>query len=408
MPIAILMPALSPTMTEGNLLKWHKKVGDSVKAGEVLAEIETDKATMEVEAVDEGTLGRILVEEKTEGVKVNTPIAVLLEKGEKPADLDSFKVASVGPAPTQEAAPHVPEPVATHEIHAPVSSQERVFASPLAKRLAQEKSLDLHSIQGSGPHGRIVKKDVEGFSGAGGRSFGSSTRTAATGPEFRDVALSSMRKVIAKRLLESKQTVPHFYLTADCHLDSLMAIRKSLNESIEGIKLTVNDFIIKASALALQDVPAANATWMGDSIRYYRDSDVAVAVALEDGLITPILRQAHVKSVFDISSEMKQLAKKAKENKLRPDEFQGGSFSISNLGMYNIPQFGAIINPPQAGILAVGAGQQRPVVEDGEIFVATVMTCTLSVDHRVIDGKTGADFLNAIKNYLENPALMLI
>ncbi len=413
MPIPILMPALSPTMTEGTLLKWHKKEGDMVKAGDLVAEIETDKATMEIEAVDEGTLGKILIAEKTEGVKVNTPIALLLEKGESSSSLESYQVSSstIAPStPADQPLENTSPPAQEMSASPNLGVGERVFASPLAKRIAQANNINLQEIVGSGPRGRIIKKDVDNLEKAPASGAGVFSRTRGTpqGPLFKDAPVGSMRKVIAKRLLESKQTIPHFYLTTDFQLDTLLALRKSVNDNVEGVKITVNDFIIRACALGLRDVPAARASWMGDTIRYYTYADIAVAVALEDGLITPIIKQADLKSIFEISSEMKELAKKAKDNKLKPEEFQGGCVSVSNLGMYNIPQFSAIVNPPQAGILAVGAGQSRPIIQNGRVEIATVMTCTLSVDHRVIDGKVAADLLNAVKKYIENPALMLI
>lgn len=405
MPIEILMPALSPTMTEGNLLTWHKKEGDTVKAGDLLAEIETDKATMEVEAVDEGVLGKILVPEQTENVQVNTCIALLLEKGEAMDSLDSYVV--VGNIQTQIAVEMGASRETVDETIVSFSEstlqQDRVFASPLARRLAKERGVDVASLVGTGPHGRIVKADVEKAGTSPVPTLKRSFNTS--GPV--DKPISSMRKVIARRLSESKQTVPHFYLNMDFQLDQLLATRKSLNENFR-VKITVNDLIIKACAMALQDVPEANASWMGESVRYYKHSDVSVAVAIEEGLITPIVKHAEFKSIFEISTEMKELVQKAKNSKLRPEEFQGGSFSISNLGMYNITSFNAIVNPPQGAILAVGAGVQRPIIQEGQVRAATIMTATLSVDHRVIDGKVGAEFLNAIGKYVENPVLMLL
>tara|TARA_R110002050_G_scaffold118195_4_gene235517 strand:+ start:43824 stop:45077 length:1254 start_codon:yes stop_codon:yes gene_type:complete len=414
MPIEILMPALSPTMTEGNLVKWHVAEGDKVEAGDLLAEIETDKATMEVEAVDEGIIGKILIAENTQEVKVNAAIALLLEEGEEATALDGYisKSESTQSAPaekepeqSQSAQESAPAPVA------PTNSSDRLFASPLAKRIALDKGVDLNSVNGSGPHGRIVKRDVEGLSGGQttAASAPSIQQPTSTGPEFEDVPLSGMRKIIAKRLLESKQTIPHFYLTIDCQLDDLMATRKKLNEGLadQGKKITVNDFVIKAVAMALRDTPDANASWMGNAIRRYKHSDVSVAVAIEDGLVTPIIKKAELKSIVTVSDEMKVLVKKAKDGKLKPEEFQGGSFSISNLGMFGIKQFNAIINPPQACIMAVGSGEKRPVIVDGQVTSRTVVTITLSSDHRVVDGKVGADFLMAFKKYMENPVLLL-
>lgn len=410
MPIEILMPALSPTMTEGNLVKWHKKEGDKVSAGDVIAEIETDKATMEVEAVDEGTLGKILINEGTENVKVNSPIALILEKGEDKSTLEGYQSKA---APAAEAPKEEPVAVSVSSTPTPtpapqptmVLSTGRVVASPLARRLASEKNIDLRMVQGSGPHGRIVKQDIDTFTPS--RAAFGSAMPIPTGPLYHDKPVSSMRKVIAQRLTESKQTVPHFYLTVDCELDALMAARQSINAHLN-VKITVNDFVIKAVALALQEVPDANASWMGQSIRYYTTSDISVAVAIEDGLITPIVKIANLKSLLAISEEVKTLVQKAKEGKLKPDEFQGGSFSVSNLGMFGIKQFEAIINPPQGCILAVGAGEQRAIVKNGQLAVATVMSCTLSVDHRVVDGSVGAKFLQAFKKYIENPALVLV
>ena len=404
MPIKVLMPALSPTMTEGNLAKWHKKEGDTVEAGDLLAEIETDKATMEVEAVDEGVIGKIIIPDGTQNVAVNAVIAFLLEEGESADDIDLSDVDAAPAAPKKEA------PVAEKKV-APAASApapaantgERIFASPLARRIADQKNLSLETIQGSGPHGRIIKRDVEGASGSSRRIF------EDTGPAFEDKPVSTMRKVIAERLVESKQTVPHFYLTVDCAIDALLQARKGLNEGLadQGKKITVNDFVIWASAMALQENPEANASWMGDTIRYYNRADVSVAVAIEGGLITPIVKNAHRKTIVEISDDVKNLVKKAHAGQLSPEEFQGGSFSVSNLGMYGIQNFQAIVNPPQACILAVGAGEERPVVKDGCVEIQTMMTCTLSVDHRVVDGKVGAELLGTIKRYLENPWLML-
>ncbi|MEL7090649.1 MAG: pyruvate dehydrogenase complex dihydrolipoamide acetyltransferase [Pseudomonadota bacterium] len=433
MPTEILMPALSPTMEEGTLAKWLVKEGDTVSSGDLLAEIETDKATMEFEAVDEGVVGKILVAEGTEGVKVNAPIAVLLEDGESADDIGA---PSPAPAPTQseESAP------ATEEASAPASAPaapaapakggQRIFASPLARRIAAQKGLDLSAIKGSGPHGRIVKADVEKAEAAPATeakaapaaNAAPAATALASGPssdvvakmyegrDYEEVALDGMRKTIAARLTEAKQSVPHFYLRRDIELDALLAFRSQLNKTLEArnIKLSVNDFIIKACALALQQVPDANAVWAGDKMLSMKASDVAVAVAIEGGLFTPVLKDADVKSLSALSIEMKDLATRARDRKLSPHEYQGGSFAISNLGMFGIDNFDAIINPPHAAILAVGAGAKKPIVgEDGEIKVATVMSTTLSVDHRVIDGALGANLLNAIKDNLENPMAML-
>lgn len=422
MPIEILMPALSPTMKDGTLVTWHKKEGDSVESGDLLAEIETDKATMEVEAVDEGTLGKILVPAGSESVKVNEVIALLLEEGEEPSSIESYVPKQNAPAQnlvdpaepfgSQEkegASSSLTERNVPQVFRETVDSSEimggRIKASPLAKRIAEELGIDVRSVAGSGPYGRIIKRDVEGKAGSPQNHL----QKVPHGPAFRDEKLSSMRKVIANRLTESKQTVPHFYLTIDCEIEDLLKARKSINEGFEGVKVSVNDFVIRAIALALQDVPEANASYHGDFVRFYRDSDISVAVALEGGLITPILKMAQVKGILEISKEMKSLAARARDGKLKPEEFQGGSFSLSNLGMFGVREFSAVINPPQACILAVGAGEKRAVVEkDGNIVPKTLMTCTLSVDHRVVDGKVGADFLAAFKSYMENPIRMIL
>jgi pyruvate dehydrogenase E2 component (dihydrolipoamide acetyltransferase) len=412
MPIQILMPALSPTMTEGNLVKWLKKEGDAVKAGEVIAEIETDKATMEVEAVDEGTLGRIMIAAGTEGVAVNTLIALILEDGEDAATLNEVSVAST--KPMTEAKP-VPVDGAKKEAAPQSASQptetSRIFASPLARRLADQSQIDLRKIPGSGPRGRVVKSDIEA---AITKRLAASAPTAPMYEEsgYVDMPLNAMRKIIAKRLTESKQEIPHFYLTVDCTLDAVMALRAQMNQRLEaegqGEKLSVNDFIIRAVALSLQQVPEANVSWMETALRQYQSADVAVAVAIDGGLVTPIIRAAEHKTLRQLSAEMKALAAKARAGKLSPQEFQGGSFTISNLGMYGIKDFGAIINPPQACILAVGMGEQRAVVRDGQIEIATQMTCTLSVDHRAVDGAVGSKFLGAFKELIEDPLRLVM
>ncbi len=434
MPTEILMPALSPTMEEGTLAKWLVKEGDTVSSGDLLAEIETDKATMEFEAVDEGTVGKILIAEGTEGVKVNSPIAVLLDDGESADDIGETS-APTPEAPKEasdavaEAAPAVAEKAAAPAPAAPSHDGERIFASPLARRIAKDKGLDLSQIKGSGPKGRIVKADVEGAKpgtapapSAAAAAPSAAQAAAPSGPgadqvkamfgdrDYEEVSLDGMRKTIAARLGEAKQTIPHFYLRRDIELDALLAFRSTLNKQLEarGVKLSVNDFIIKACALALQTVPDANAVWAGDRILKLAPSDVAVAVAIEGGLFTPVLKDAHLKSLSALSAEMKDLASRARDRKLAPHEYQGGSFAISNLGMFGIDNFDAVINPPHGSILAVGAGVKKPVVkEDGELGVATVMSVTLSVDHRVIDGALGAEFLAAIKENLENPIGML-
>lgn len=428
MPTEILMPALSPTMEEGTLAKWHVKEGDTVSSGDILAEIETDKATMEFEAVDEGTIGKILIAEGTEGVKVNAVIAVLLEDGESASDIGATKAAPAA-APAKEAAATAPAAAAPAPA-APAKSDNRVFASPLARRIAADKGVDLAGVTGSGPHGRIVKADVEnaqpGAKPAAAAAKADAPKAApaamASGPSteavlkqyadrpYEEVSLDGMRKTIAARLTEAKQSVPHFYLRRDIQLDALMKFRSQLNKQLEprGVKLSVNDFIIKACALALQQVPDANAVWAGDRTLKFEKSDVAVAVAIEGGLFTPVLRDAEMKSLSALSAEMKDLAGRARDRKLAPHEYVGGSFAISNLGMFGIDNFDAIINPPHAAILAVGAGTKKPIVgADGELTVGTVMSTTLSVDHRVIDGALGANLLNAIKDNLENPMTML-
>ncbi len=423
MPIEIQMPALSPTMEEGTLAKWLVKEGDTVVSGDLLAEIETDKATMEFEAVDEGVIGKILIAEGSEGVKVNTTIAILLEDGETVSDIGS----PVSPTATSAAAPAVDVPAPVAASPTPTKPQatdgSRIFASPLARRIAADKGLDLTGVTGSGPHGRIVKADVENAAATPTATKPVAAATAApTGPatdtviamyqdrEYQEIPLNGMRKIIASRLTEAKQTIPHFYLRRDIHLDALLKFRATLNKQLEarGIKLSVNDFIIKACALALQSVPTANSVWAGDRILQLKPSDVAVAVAIEGGLFTPVLKDAETKTLSALSAEMKDLAARARDRKLAPHEYQGGSFAISNLGMMGIDNFDAVINPPHGSILAVGAGTKKPVVgADGELAVATVMSVTLSVDHRVIDGALGAEFLNAIKENLENPMGML-
>ncbi len=432
MAIQILMPALSPTMEEGTLARWLVKEGDTVSSGDLLAEIETDKAVMEFEAVDDGVIGRILVPEGTEGVKVNTPIAVLLEEGEDASSIDTAatapEAAQEAPAPAATPAPAAApaETRATPAPAAPTSDGKRIFASPLARRLAADKGLDLASVKGSGPHGRIIKADVEAALAAPKPAAApappSPAASTAAPPganqikalyadrEFQEVTLDGMRRTIAARLSEAKQTIPHFYLRRDIRIDALLELRARMNKGLEsrGIKLSVNDYIIKASALALQDVPDCNAVWADDRILKLKPSDVAVAVAIEGGLFTPVLRDAEKKTLSTLSTEMKDLAARARSRKLAPNEYQGGSFAISNLGMFGITSFDAVINPPHGSILAVGAGAKKPIVNDaGEIEVATVMSVTLSVDHRVIDGALGAQFLTALKTYLEDPLSML-
>ena len=492
----ILMPALSPTMTEGTLVKWNVKEGDEVRAGDVVAEIETDKATMEVEAVDEGVVGKIVVPEGTEGVAVNSVIAILLEEGEDSSALDDAAVdQEKGPQPTETAEEpdepegresdesparakasggEAPDPTgATSDAKAtPLAARMarqagidlsgvagsgpggkivkadieglrsgsgepqaasrgkgasatggngRIFASPLARRLATEAGIPLEAIEGSGPHGRIVKSDVEKAKKEGVRVPKEVERAASPTaqpaiapteqpglPEYDLVPHSSMRKIIARRLTEAKQTIPHFYLTVDCEVDELVRVRAEMNaRAPEGVKLSINDFVIKALALAMRRVPAANASWSEEGLLKYRSVDVSVAVAIEGGLITPVVRNADQKGLAAISAEMRDLAARARDGKLKPEEYQGGTVSISNLGMYGIKQFDAVINPPQSCILAIGASEQRPIVREGKLEVANLMTCTLSCDHRVVDGAIGAELLGAFKSLIEFPAAML-
>ena len=429
----ILMPALSPTMTEGTLSRWLKKEGEAVKAGDIIAEIETDKATMEVEAVDEGVLGKILVADGTEGVKVNEPIAVLIEAGEAvptgaaasaakpPPSPVAAPAAAPSPSPIPAPAPASAPPPA---INGHAASGERVFASPLARRMASQAGIDLAGVKGSGPGGRIVKADIEAFQPGAARAVATPGATPGAAPRapkpavaitapHRLVANSSMRKVIARRLTEAKTTIPHFYVSMDIELDAMMKLRADLNakspkEGPGAFRLSVNDLVIKAAALTLRRIPAVNASWTDDNIVLYDDVDISVAVSIPDGLITPIVRRADQKGLAAISNEMKDLAARAKTGKLKPEEFQGGGFSISNMGMFGVSSFAAIINPPQAGILAVSAGQQRAVVKDGALAIATVMTCTLSVDHRVVDGALGAEWLAAFKAMIEDPLSLML
>lgn len=411
MTIEILMPALSPTMTEGNLVKWCKKEGDSLKSGEVIAEIETDKATMEVEAVDEGTLGRILIPEGTEGVKVNTPIALILEEGETPAELDAYKGQK---QPTSPASNEVPPPLSKEpiqDIKTPTTKSERIIASPLARKIATQKNLNLSKIEGSGPRGRIVKHDVESSLASPEKPLISKhtskkSQSSASTP-YVEIPLTTMRKVVAKRLTESKQTVPHFYVNQDIELDKLLALRSQLNANLHDHKVSVNDFLIKACGHTLMEVQDANVSWMENHIRQYTSADISVATSIDGGLITPIVKDVQTKTLLEISYEMKDLKERAQASKLAPHEFQGGSFSLSNMGMYGIPSFSAIINPPQGCILAVGAANERAVVKNGALSIATVMTVTLSVDHRAVDGAVAALFLKDLKKRLENPVLIL-
>jgi pyruvate dehydrogenase E2 component (dihydrolipoamide acetyltransferase) len=434
MPTQILMPALSPTMTEGNLAKWLKREGDTVHSGDILAEIETDKATMEVEAVDDGTIGKLLVPEGTQGIKVNAPIALLLAEGEDSSTLADFAEPMPAPTPPAErpgAGPAAPEPTARP---APSRSGRgtRLFASPLARRMATQAGLDLATIAGTGPQGRIVKADIEAALEASGAPAAAAPTPSlpllsvppapspvapwskelvlalAGNPPYTERPLTAMRRVIARRLTESKQTVPHFYLSVNCAIDVLLRIRRELNDKSDSYRISVNDFVIRAAALALRQVPAANASWSDEAILQWDRVDIAVAVALDDGLITPIVRAADQKGLAAIANETKGLVARARAGKLKLEEFQGGTFSISNLGMYGVREFAAVINPPHGGILAVGAGEERPVVKNGALGVATMMSCTLSCDHRAVDGAIGAQFLAAFKKLVEDPLTMLL
>ncbi|MCR9123323.1 MAG: pyruvate dehydrogenase complex dihydrolipoamide acetyltransferase [Phyllobacteriaceae bacterium] len=468
MPITITMPALSPTMEEGNLAKWLVKEGDSVTAGDVIAEIETDKATMEVEAVDEGTIASILVAEGTEAVKVNAPIAVLAEEGEdvaeaakagpsdgggasapssdqngaSSADADAKSEtptpagngAEAPPAPPKAAKSggDIPDSVKAGPV--PVKDGQKVFASPLARRIANNEGIDITAVSGTGPKGRIVKRDVEAALASGAKPAADAPAAKADAPapatavgpsseqvlanfaegSYELVKHDGMRKTIAKRLQESKQTIPHFYVTVDVELDALLALRSQLNKAAPvkddkpAYKLSVNDMVIKALALALRDVPDANVSWTDDAMVKHHHADVGVAVSIPGGLITPIVRRAEEKTLSAISNEMKDLGARAKDRKLKPEEYQGGTTAVSNMGMMGVKDFAAVVNPPHATILAVGAGEQRPVVKDGALAVATVMSVTLSTDHRCVDGALGAELLAAFKGYVENPMGMLV
>ncbi|MEI3853776.1 MULTISPECIES: pyruvate dehydrogenase complex dihydrolipoamide acetyltransferase [Ensifer] len=443
MPINITMPALSPTMEEGNLAKWLVKEGDKVKSGDVIAEIETDKATMEVEAVDEGTVAKIVVPAGTDGVKVNALIAVLAADGEDVAAAAKGGNGAAAPAPAAKAeapapvAPSAPAAAAPAPVAAQPAKSEgaRVFSSPLARRLAKDAGIDLSAIAGTGPHGRVVKKDVE-TAVAGGTAKPAAAPAAGTaapaaaplakGPSddavlklfepgsYELVPHDGMRKTIAKRLVESKQTIPHFYVSLDCELDALLALRAQLNAAApeQGgkpvYKLSVNDMVIKALALALRDVPNANVSWTESNMVKHKHADVGVAVSIPGGLITPIVRQAELKSLSAISNEMKDLGQRAKDRKLKPEEYQGGTTAVSNMGMMGVKNFAAVVNPPHATILAVGAGEERVVVKNKQMVIANVMTVTLSTDHRCVDGALGAELLGAFKRYIENPMGMLV
>jgi len=432
MPTNILMPALSPTMEKGKLAKWLKKEGDKVKSGDILAEIETDKATMEVEAVDEGTLGKILIADGTDDVAVNTPIAVILGEGEKAGDI---KAATPPPAlratspvkgeeKVQKAAPSSSSPLAG-EVARSAGGGDRIFASPLAKRIAEQKNIDLAAIKGSGPHGRIVLKDVENARPGAGPAAKPASMAQPMPDDailklfepgsFELVPHDAMRKIIARRLVESKQTIPHFYMTVDCTLDNLLSLRERLNgqapkdkDGKPAWKISVNDFIIKALAMALMKVPDANVSWTQNAMVKHHHADVGVAVSIPGGLITPIVRKAETKGLSQISIEMKDYAARARVRKLKPEEYQGGSSAVSNLGMMGVKDFAAVINPPHATILAVGAGEKRAIVRGNEIVIEQQMSVTLSTDHRCVDGALGAELLAAFKTYIEDPGLMLV
>ena len=423
----ILMPALSPTMEEGNLAKWHVKVGDKVESGQVIAEIETDKATMEVEAVDEGEISEILVPEGSEGVKVNAVIARLKDEGAaaaKPSPAPAPAPAAAAPAPAAAPAAPAPAPAPAAAAAAPKAAGDRVFASPLAKRLAEQKGVDLKGVQGSGPHGRIIAADIDksqpGAAPAKAPAAASAAAPAAAPQRqaqsleqmgiapgsYELVPLTGMRKTIARRLTESFRDIPHFPLTIDLEIDKLLEARKRLNEALE-VRISVNDIVIRAAALALKKVPEANASYTPEGIALHKHADIAMAVAIDGGLITPIIRAAETKGLAQISTEAKDLAERARAGKLKPEEFQGGTFSVSNLGMFGIKSFASIINEPQGAILSVGAGEKRPVVKGDQIVAATVMTVTLTCDHRVVDGAIGARWLQAFKPLIEDPLTML-
>ena len=433
MPVKIFLPALSPTMTEGTLAKWLKNEGDTVNSGDILAEVETDKATMEIEAIDDGRLGRILVSEGTEGIPVNTPIAIILEKGEADSVLsDLDEISSEGSAdikiPIQNdqniSEVHKEQPgQSVGNINSEkkqtigslnTNKNDRIFVSPLARRMAEQSDLDLSKISGTGPNGRIVKADIE-------TALRSRTQTelqvsspladdsqSLVAGSFTKTPNTNMRKIIARRLTESKQNIPHFYLSIDCEIDSLLQVRKELNDRSNSYNLSINDFIIRASAIALQKVPRANASWTDDATIFHKQADISVAVAIEGGLITPIISSAESKGLVLISDEVKDLTNRARSGALKPEEYQGGSFSVSNLGMYGVKEFAAVINPPQAAILAVGVGNKRPVVKNDALAIASIMNCTLSCDHRVVDGAVGAQWLEVFKGLIEDPLTMLL
>ncbi|MCX5614045.1 pyruvate dehydrogenase complex dihydrolipoamide acetyltransferase [Bombella saccharophila] len=411
----ILMPALSPTMTEGTLARWVKKEGDAVQSGDVIAEIETDKATMEVEAVDEGILGKILIPEGTEHVAVKTPIAILVEEGEAvPEAPETAPAAAKAEAPAQAEKPE-PVVISSFDPAQQTSTQkadkgERIFISPLARRIAKENGVDIASLTGTGPNGRILRRDVEKAKGQTSSTTASSATAAPAAGSVERVKHSGMRKVIARRLTESKTQVPHFYVSVDIELDALLALRSRLNKALEaeGCKISVNDMMIKAVALALKQQPGLNVQFTETEMLHFEDVDISMAVSVPDGLVTPVIRQADRKSLKEISQEARSLATRAREGKLSPEDYQGGTFSISNMGMFGVKDFAAIINPPQAAILAVASGEKRAVIRDGELAVATVMTATLSVDHRAVDGALGAQWLNKLRDLIQNPYSLVL
>ena len=424
MSVNILMPALSPTMEEGTLAKWLVKEGDKVNSGDLIAEIETDKATMEVEAVDEGVIGKILVSEGQESIKVNEPIAVLLMNGEKLTDIsiednvleeptpkknvvkDTKKEANVLPSLSQNELISEDTSFKQKDKVLNIINSNRIFATPLAKRIAKQRDIDLNSLKGSGPNGRILKIDVENFKE---EKKSQVHNIPLSNNDSELIKNSSMRKTIAERLVKSKNEAPHFYLSIDCNIEQLLKARSAINsKSNDEYKISVNDMIIKAASATLLKVPKANASWENENTRYFKNTDISVAVAIDGGLITPIIKNVEIKGLLEISYEMKTLAKKAKEGKLRPEDYIGGSFSISNLGMFGIKEFSAVINPPQGCILAIGAGEQRAIVTNNQISIATMMTVTLSCDHRVVDGAVGAEYLSKFKEFIENPSLMLL
>ena len=425
MSVDILMPALSPTMEEGTLSKWLVKEGDKVESGDLIAEIETDKATMEVEAIEDGIIGKILVSEGQESIKVNSPIAILLSEGENLSENEIYtdsnkeikKEVQKEVQKNKENVVQINDIKNNDEISKSISDNttksyfkpdklERIFVSPLAKRIAKQRDIPLSSIKGSGPHGRILKIDVDNFDI---KKIEYPSLNNLESNNFEIVKNSAMRKTIAERLVKSKNEAPHFYLSLDCNIDELLKVRKAINsKSNDEYKISVNDMIIKASSAALLKVPKANASWENENTKYFNNTDISVAVAIEGGLITPIVKNVQSKGLLEISMDMKDLANKAKDGKLQPEEYLGGSFSISNLGMYGIKEFSAVINPPQGCILAVGSGEKRPIVINNEISIATIMTVTLSCDHRVVDGAVGAEFLSEFKNLIENPSLMLL